>query len=408
MKIKLLTLSLGLLTSISAYASTIPAGGKITYGDGSIQKPSRNQVLIQQNSEKMIIDWTSFNVAKGNSVTFKQPDANSIALNRVTGTASTNIVGNLNANGKVFLVNPNGIMLRSGSQINVSGIVATTKNIRNEDFINGNYLFSSKGGGVKSVVNQANIKTSNGGFVVLASDNVTNSGRINSPSGKIILAASEKVKFNLDKTGLKNIVVDGEIANALIRNSGYISSTNGQIYLTALGKDMLMNTVINSHGIIAASGFTDSESNININGGRSGKVEIAGQIIANNLNGNGGNVIIDGESISLLDYSSIDVQGSNNAGNVKVGSKNTSHVNMDSLSNIYASSTSTGNGGKVSMTANDSIKMHGVIESKGGDIAGDGGVVEFDSKGSFLNNGSINVTAPNGYDGVISKNNIVL
>ncbi|HBR1031146.1 TPA: filamentous hemagglutinin N-terminal domain-containing protein [Klebsiella quasipneumoniae subsp. similipneumoniae] len=408
MKIKLITLSIGLFTSIAAYASTIPAGGKVTFGDGSIQRPSRNEVLIQQNSDKMIIDWTSFNVAKGNSVTFKQPNANSIALNRVVGSASTNIVGKLNANGKVFLVNPNGIMLRSGSQINVSGIVATTKNIRNEDFINGNYLFTSKNGDMKSVVNQANIKTSDGGFVVLSSDNVINSGRITAPSGKIILAASEKIKLNLDKSGLKSIVVDGEIANAMIRNSGYISSTNGQIYLTALGKDMLMNTVINNHGIIAASGFTDSEANININGGKSGKVEIEGQLIANNFNGHGGNVIIDGESISLRDFASIDVQGSKNAGNVNIGSTNTSHINMSSFANIYASSTSTGNGGKVNMTANDSIKMHGLIESKGGIISGDGGYVEFNSKGDFLNNGTINVTAPNGYDGVVNTNNVVL
>ncbi|WP_316442405.1 filamentous hemagglutinin N-terminal domain-containing protein [Escherichia coli] len=118
MKIKTLSCIIALsLPIFSVNASVIPYNGKFVNGDGTISRPTKNEMLVEQNTAKGIIDWTSFNIGKGYSVKFKQPDSNSVTLNRVTGSALTNIVGNLTSNGKVFLVNPNGIMLRSGANM---------------------------------------------------------------------------------------------------------------------------------------------------------------------------------------------------------------------------------------------------------------------------------------------------
>lgn len=374
MKIKTLSCIIALsLPIFSVNASVIPYNGKFVNGDGTISRPTKNEMLVEQNTAKGIIDWTSFNIGKGYSVKFKQPDSNSVTLNRVTGSALTNIVGNLTSNGKVFLVNPNGIMLRSGANINVGGLVATTKQINNNDFINDKLLFSSGTNENKQVVNQANIKTSKGGFVVLASDRVMNAGRITTPSGKTVLASAEKIVLQLDSSGLKNIAIDGEVANAFVSNSSFISATNGQVYLTALGKDMLMNTVINNNGIIEASGFSDINPNISVNGGDSGKVSLSGQLIANNPTGNGGVVNINGKHIALEDFSSIDVSGKGNGGVVNIGSKKTSTLDMKPTSAIFASSVASGNGGNVIIS----------------------------NSGNLTNLSTINVQASNGQDGNI-------
>ena len=402
MKIKSLSFLIALaLPIVSANASVIPTNGKFVNGDGTISRPTRNEVLVQQNTAKGIIDWTSFNIGKGYSVKFKQPDSNSVTLNRVTGSGLTNIVGNLTSNGRVFLVNPNGIMLRSGANINVGGLVATTKQINNNDFISDKLLFSSGTNDNKQVVNQANIKTPKGGFVVLASDKVMNSGRITTPSGKTVLASAEKIVLQLDSSGLKNIAIDGEVANAFVSNSSFISATNGQVYLTALGKDMLMNTVINNNGIIEASGFSDSNPNISINGGNSGKVSLSGQMIANHTTGNGGVVNIDAKHITLEDFGSIDVSGKGNGGSVNIGSKKTSTLEVNPQSTIIASSLTSGNGGNVKISAKDKTTLQGTIEAKGGSESGNGGNVIISTNGNLTNLSSINVQAANGQNGNI-------
>ncbi|ECE0741980.1 filamentous hemagglutinin N-terminal domain-containing protein [Salmonella enterica subsp. enterica] len=47
------------------------------------------------------------------------------------------MLGTLNANGLVVLVNPTGVMFCQGARVNTAGLVASTKNIRTEDFIAG-------------------------------------------------------------------------------------------------------------------------------------------------------------------------------------------------------------------------------------------------------------------------------
>ncbi|ECC3555054.1 filamentous hemagglutinin N-terminal domain-containing protein [Salmonella enterica subsp. salamae] len=390
------------------YTSTsyafLPSGGQVTSGSGSINVPSRGQMVVQQNSDRLVIDWQSFNVAKNYGVTFKQPGEKSIVLNRVVGNSTSSIVGNINANGQVVLVNPNGVFMKSGAKINSAGFIATTRAIDNADFMNGNLKFTATDKTNTSVVNQAAITVSNGGYVVLAADNVTNTGRINTPSGKTLLAATKTVSLDLEGNGLKSYLVDGETFNAMVRNNGQIRAANGQVNLTALGKDMAMNTVINNTGYIEASGFTRTDGNVIVNGGASGQVNMAGQIVANNVHGDGGNVRINGKHITLDDYNHIDVTGIKNGGSVSIGQTGTQTVKVMKMSSISASSLNAGKGGVVDIYSDGILDFRGAIDVRGGTTSGNGGLVHMKAKEYHLGEGTVDLSAPHGKEGTWIRN----
>lgn len=383
----------------SASYAFLPSGGQVTSGSGSITVPSRGQMVVQQNSDRLVIDWQSFNVAKNYGVTFQQPGDKAIVLNRVVGNGTSSIVGNISANGQVVLVNPNGVFMKSGAKINSSGFMATTRTINDTDFMNGNLKFAATDKTNTSVVNQAAITVSNGGYVVLAADNVTNAGRINTPSGKTLLAASKTVSLDLEGNGLKSYLVDGETINAMVNNSGQIRAVNGQINLTALGKNMAMNSVINNTGYIEASGFARTDGNVIVNGGASGQVNMSGQIMASNAHGDGGNVRISGKHITLDDYTHIDVTGSHNGGSVVIGQKGTESIKMMNTATISASSLDNGNGGVIDMYSDGMIGFDGAIDVRGGTTSGNGGLVYMKAKEYLTGEGSVDLRAPHGKEG---------
>src|SRR5205814_4277146 len=139
---------------------------------------------IVQGSTKAALDWASFSIGSQAAVTFSQPSASAIALNRVLGNNASEIYGRLSANGQVFLLNPNGILFARGSQVDVGGIVASTLTMSSDDFMAGRYRLTG-GGSAASVVNEGNIK---GRSVVLVGPRVVNDGHIEAQSGKISTA----------------------------------------------------------------------------------------------------------------------------------------------------------------------------------------------------------------------------
>jgi filamentous hemagglutinin family protein len=391
-----------LFYSSTSYAF-LPSGGQITSGSGSISVPSRGQMLVQQNSDRLVIDWQNFNVAKNYGVTFKQPGENAIVLNRVVGNNTSSIVGNINANGQVVLLNPNGVFIKSGAKINSAGFMATTRSISDSEFMSGTLKFTATDKTNTSVVNQGAITVSKGGYVVLSADSVTNSGRITTPSGKTLLAASKTVSLDLEGNGLKSYLVDGDTINALVNNTGQIRAVNGQVNLTALSKDMAMYTVINNTGYIEASGFPRADGNVVVNGGNSGRVNLSGQVMANNTSGDGGKVIISGKHITLDNYNYIDVTGSQNGGSVVIGKNGTKTVEMMNTASISASSLKTGNGGTVEMYSDNELNFKGAIDARGGSSTGNGGLVHMTSKELQLGEGTVDLSAPHGKEGTWNR-----
>ncbi|EGL5070027.1 filamentous hemagglutinin N-terminal domain-containing protein [Salmonella enterica] len=396
----------GLLPAM-VLAADLPTGGQIVGGQGSIST-SGNQMTIHQQTQNMATNWHSFDIGKNNTVQFIQPDSSSVALNRVTGASGSQIMGTLKANGQVFILNPNGVLFGKDARVNVAGLVASTKNINTADFMKGQYTLSGSGNPGAQVINQGSLTTTKGGYIVLAGERVSNSGTITTPSGKTVLAAGKTVTLQLDNGGLTSVRVNGSVVNALVENRGLISATNGQVYLTAQGRDMLMNTVVNNSGTIEAKGLESRGGEIVLNGGDSGVVSQSGRLLADSLTGKGGKITLEGQDIHLAGNSLTSATGKTGGGEVCVGGgwqgkdshiHNASKVVMDRSATVDVSATQNGNGGTAVLWSDDYTSFQGGILARGGAQSGNGGRVETSSHRNLQAFGAVDASARAGHGG---------
>ena len=156
--------------AVPSLAMAGPSGGQVVGGHAEISTPNGNTTTIDQSTHSAVINWQTFSIGGEEYVVFNQPSSSSVALNRVLGGAPSEIFGHLLANGRVFLVNPSGVLFAPGAELDVGGLVATTMNITDTDFMAGRYVFTEGGDG--EVVNAGSIHSADGGFVVLAGDHV--------------------------------------------------------------------------------------------------------------------------------------------------------------------------------------------------------------------------------------------
>ncbi|EJA8585544.1 filamentous hemagglutinin, partial [Salmonella enterica] len=235
-----------------------------------------------------------------------------------------------------------------------------------------------------------------------------NSGTITTPSGKTVLAAGKTVTLQLDNGGLTSVSVDGSVVNALVDNRGLISATNGQVFLTAWGKDMLLNTVVNNSGTIEAKGLESRGGEIVLNGGDSGVVNQSGQLLADSHAGPGGKITVEGQNIHLAANSRTSATGKTGGGEVYVGGgwqgkdshiRNASKVVMDKTATVDVSATDAGSGGTAVLWSDDYTNFRGAILAKGGALSGDGGRVETSSHNNLQAFGDVDTSASAGHGG---------
>ncbi|HCP5918932.1 TPA: filamentous hemagglutinin N-terminal domain-containing protein, partial [Escherichia coli] len=409
-KLTPLSLLTGLITGLlpmMVVAAGLPTGGQIVAGQGSISTAG-NQMTVHQQTQNMATNWQGFDIGQNNSVQFIQPDSSAVALNRVTGGSASQIMGSLTANGKVFLINPNGVLFGKNARVDTGGFVASTKNMNTADFMQGNYTLSGGSVSGAEIVNQGALTTTKGGFIVLAADRVRNSGTITTPSGKAVLAAADNITLKLDNSGLTSVSVNGSVVNALVENSGLVSATNGQVYLTAKGQNMLLNTVVNNSGTIEAKGLSAEGGVIRLDGGDSGVVSQSGMLLADSDTGRGGKITVEGQNIHLAAGSKTSATGKTGGGSVHAGGgwqgkdatiRNASKVVMDKNAVIDVSATSTGQGGTAVLWSDDYTSFRGTILAKGGAQSGNGGQVETSSHNNLQAFGDVDASASNGRGG---------
>ncbi len=227
-------------------ADALPTGQQVVNGTATFV--TSGSTLTVTNSPNSIINWQGFSIGAGERTTFNQQSTSSAVLNRVIGPTSSSIFGMLDSNGKVFLINPNGILFGAGSQVNVGGLVASSLGISNNDFINGTYSFS---GGAASgpVSNAGTITTTGGGKVWLIAPNVTNTGIITAPNGDIVLAAGQQVY----------IVDPNNPEVAVVVNSPTDTATNIGSLLVTDGSVSIFGALVNQKGIISADHVSSDE-----------------------------------------------------------------------------------------------------------------------------------------------------
>ncbi|PPD16909.1 MAG: hypothetical protein CTY27_05060, partial [Methylotenera sp.] len=174
--------------------NALPTGGQVVSGQSAITQ-NGNQLNIVQGSQKSIINWQSYNIGSNAEVNYTQNNANAISLNRVITGDPSAIFGKLNANGQVWLINPNGVLFGKGAQVNVGGLLASTLNIADDDFIGGKYQFTGSNG---SVINLGAITASQGGYVAMLAPEVRNEGVISAMQGTVALAAGNAITLDFN------------------------------------------------------------------------------------------------------------------------------------------------------------------------------------------------------------------
>ncbi|MDP3412015.1 MAG: filamentous hemagglutinin N-terminal domain-containing protein, partial [Polaromonas sp.] len=212
------------------------------------------------------------------------------ALNRVLGADPSSIMGTLSANGRVFLLNPNGVLFGSGAQVNVGGLVASTMSLSDAKFMSGDYSFTDAGNG--SVVNQGNITAADGGYVALMGKSVSNQGVISARLGSVVLAAGNAVTMDVAGDGLLNVSVAQGAVNALVENGGLIRADGGKVLLTAQAAGDLLKTAVNNTGVIQAQTIGNRNGTILLLGDmQSGTMNVSGTLDASAPNGGNGGFI---------------------------------------------------------------------------------------------------------------------
>lgn len=390
---------------VISMAADLPTGGNVVLGSGQIDAAADHQLTINQSSPKMAIDWQSFNIGKDNKVTFVQPGADSIALNRVIGADGSKIMGQLNANGRVFLINPNGVLFGQGASVSVGGLVASTLNISNQDFANGKYTFKGDGSNA-SVINQGTINTADGGAVVLLGGTVSNQGVIVAKLGTVALAAGNAVTLDFAGDGLLNVQVDEATRNALVENRQLIQADGGQVIMTAAASNALLKTVVNNTGVIEARGLQNKNGKISLGGSDSGLVRVAGTLDASSTQVSGGTIQITGQNIALTS-ATLNVSGASGGGSIKVGGDaqgkgtlaNAQGVSVDAGSSLKADAGTTGKGGNIVVWSNGTTVAKGNFSARGGTQSGDGGSVETSGHRVDFTGIQVNTSATKGKTG---------
>ena len=266
----------------------LPTGGVVAAGSAAVTV-GNGSMTVNQTSQNAVLNWQSFNIGAAEAVHFVQPNSSSVALNRVLGADPSSILGSLSANGKVFLVNPNGILFGNAASVNVGGLVASTRNISDSDFMAGRYKFAGAGGG--TIVNQGSINA-DGGYVVLLGANVSNEGTISARLGTVALTAGDGITLDVAGDGLLNVAVNEGTVSALVQNGGLIRADGGQVLMTAQAAGNLLQTVVNNTGVIQAQTIENHGGTIKLLGDmQGGTIKVGGTLDASAPNGGNGGFV---------------------------------------------------------------------------------------------------------------------
>lgn len=394
---------------LCAVSYSNPVLNQVVAGKVSISQAG-NTTQIKQSGQKAIINWQSFNINAHEKTQFLQPNRQSIILNRVISGSPTQIYGSLIANGQIILVNGAGIYFAPGAYVNVGGLIASTTDISNRNFLRGNYVFdkpSTLGG---SITNSGNIIAAEHGLVALLGNNVTNTGLIQAESGSIVLGSGSK--FTLDFFGdqLINFSVDAPTnTGGSISNTGMLLADGGRITITADAAQSVLDSTINMQGITQANSVSQQNGVIILSGeGGNTAIEIAGTVQANGQapGTKGGTVNISANNIHLKNSAVVSASGDVGGGNIYIGGSshgagplpNALTTTIDNGAIINANANTSGNGGNIVVWANNLTQFAGTITAQGGMLNGNGGNVEV-SGGTLLFGGGVNLTASHGKTG---------
>ncbi|HEU5280609.1 MAG TPA: autotransporter-associated beta strand repeat-containing protein, partial [Gammaproteobacteria bacterium] len=420
--------SISFLFTCGAYSN--PILDNVASGNVTVQQTGTT-TTVNQTSQKAILNWNSFNIGGNETTHFQQPTGG-VALNRINpNQGASQIYGRLTATGQIILMNSAGIYFAPGAYVNVGGLIATTGNISDQDFLNNYYHFQNSNLFNGSIINEGTIIAADHGLIALAGGSVQNNGLIQANLGQVALGSGNAFTLSFDNSGLINFAVDApttqravdQNGNELrdgIKNTGSIIADGGSILMTARSAQGVLDNAINMEGIVQARSVQsvngeiilsgDMDGGIDENTGLgSGLVRVAGKldVSGKNTGEKGGKLQITGQYLLLDNNALIDASGDIGGGNINIGGSfqgvgplpnSVGNVTLEGA-NIYADALTSGNGGEIVLWADYLTRFYGNIFSRGGAVSGDGGQVEVSGKDTLDFNGFVNTLATNGVTG---------
>lgn len=410
-------LCLGMATQVPAN----PSGRAVRAGEIRFQQRG-DTLRVIQDTQQGIIDWDSFSIASGETTRFSQPNAQSATLNRVTGGSISQIDGRLLANGRVFLLNSNGIVIGRDGVVDVAGFAASTLDVSNESFLAGGDL-NFRGGSQAAVVNLGSISAFDGDIFLVAAT-VDNSGSLSAPRGTVGLAAGNDVLIR--ESGSERIFVrgasggkkesgvinkgtveanvaelkayGGNVYGMAVKNEGRVAATGvtkegGQIFLRAggraPGRPASGGGKVRSTGTLSASRPGEAKGGtIVVDAGPQGEASVGGLVEAGSALGTGGDIVILGESVEVLEDGLIIADGETGGGSIRVGGglrgedpefANAANVAVGSGALLSSRAIGSGDGGLVVAFAEGTLQFSGNL-SVAGAPGGSGGFAELSGR----------------------------
>lgn len=365
----------------------LPTGGSVARGSATISQSATAQaaaMVVNQTSQRAVVNWDTFNVGAAASIHFAQPNAQAVTLNRVNDANPSQIYGRITAPGQVYLTNANGVYFSPSASVDVGGLVATTHRISDDNFMSGQAVFERNGSTAK-VTNEGRLTAALGGYIALLAPEVQNAGVVVAQAGTVVLAAGEAITLNFsgNKT-LASITTTAATIATLVENKLAVLAEDGQIILSAIAANKLQGGVVKNSGNLEASSLVNK----------------------------GGKIVLEGNEIVLNRNSKIEAKGPAGGGTVLVGGdwqgsgevRTATRVSMETGASIDVSATDHGDGGKVVLWSDtkdtDSrTQVHGSITVQGGPQGGGGGQVETSGHQIDIAGATVNASAPQGNAG---------
>ena len=402
-----------MVACLAVYASAsigLPQGAVPAFGKTTVEQTSATQLNIKQTSLTAGLDWSSFSIAANERVLISQPGTSSVLVNRVLGNDPSQILGNLQSNGSVWLINPRGIFFGQTSVVDVGGLLASTLSITNENMFSG-LLTLSKGSATNAgdIVSEGLI-TAPQGSVVMVAPQLTQSGRIE--ARRVGLLAATDVQLDLEGDGLIffNPRNDGSLQTRLDL-LGSVKADGGTAEIRAVARAGFADTVLNLEGVVQARSIGQRNGSIVIDGGSNGITQVSGRLDASGAAAgeHGGDIRVLGDRVGLFGNATIDASGAAGGGTVLVGGAlhgegdvpTASQTVVGANARINASATDNGNGGQVVVWSDGTTAFRGSIEARGGANGGDGGFVETSGKQTLAFSGQVDTRAPRGVTGTL-------
>lgn len=390
---------LGAYTVLSLFDPDIlfalPEGGVITAGEASISQTSNTSVVIGQITNRAIINWNQFNIAANEQVQFVQPGSHAVALNRITGGSASEIFGSLTANGQIFLINPHGIVFGKSASVDVAGLVATTRDIEDSNFLSGSKDFDLTSPVAGFIMNQGTIRVQDGGLVLMIAPSVSNEGLIRANGGEVILSAkgaADPFSLMVNQSGIieaKSLVHSGGVIRLITSDEGIVMQSgtlnvSSETPSSFPGEVVLLGGKVAHTGAIFAQGVTEGGF-VEISGSK--QLQFTGLVDASASNGRSGTLLLDPKNIIIENGGATSISSHDGFADNPSGD---SRIDADAITSVINGGT-----GVILQAHNDITVNEAIIANTNGNV----GEITFQAgrsifiKADIMSNDTIRMTA---------------